>query len=153
MSAEMARKFLEQNPLIAEQLEVADVESYVAHHAGNLIVLYGFTAQGDSVKMHESWGGDDVIVVHVYDTEDDQRDVVLDYDHARDALEAFTMILEAPVAHLDTRGEDVWTWRDYGTALFAAGVRYEDNAVQVTEPLAPRTPAALDEIVTAFWNV
>lgn len=96
-----AERFLAQNDDAARGLtddELATVEQYAEHHAGGLFVLWRYierTVDGPdlSVKMHDSWGGDDGegrnIVVHVYSTDDDSVDVVNYYATGSEALAAF----------------------------------------------------------------
>lgn len=96
-----AREFLAQNDDAAKGLtdaELETVEQYAEHHAGGLFVLWRYverTVDGPdlSVKMHDSWGGDDEegrgIVVHVYSTDDDSHDVVNYYATGTEAVAAF----------------------------------------------------------------
>lgn len=91
--------FLAQNDLFREGLTEDDYEmvhAFADHHAGGLIVLWRpFDVDGLSVKAHDSWGGDDDIVVHVYDSEDPDRQWMRFFDNGHDALNAFLSVTEA----------------------------------------------------------
>jgi len=95
------RAFLDQNPDSVADLNTADLDTldqYAEHHAGGLFVLWRpierlVDGPDLSVKMHDSWGGDDGegrnIVVHVYSTEDDSHDVCNFYETGHEAIAAF----------------------------------------------------------------
>ena len=65
-----AEAFLAQNPLCAEGLTVEQIEDHTAPHSGGLVVLLRGLGDGVLVKMHDSWGGDEEIVVHRYDPDE-----------------------------------------------------------------------------------
>lgn len=69
---EDAAAFLRQNPLAARTLSDDDVLDWAGHHAGGLVVLQSYLADGSGyfAKLHDSWGGDPNIVVHWYDPDD-----------------------------------------------------------------------------------
>lgn len=68
-------RWLEQNEIAARGLtedEVRAAEDFAEHHAGGLFVL-GCYVDGKPelyVKMHDSWGDEDKVVVHVYHHDD-----------------------------------------------------------------------------------
>lgn len=47
------------------------VDDYAEVHSGGLVVLHGLTKGGLHVKLHDSWGDDETIVVHIYDADGD----------------------------------------------------------------------------------
>jgi hypothetical protein len=57
---------------------VAAIDEYASHHAGGLMVLEGQVSPGVHVKVHDSWGDDTNIVVHVYSVQDDVMNGGLD---------------------------------------------------------------------------
>lgn len=63
----MEELFLSQNEIAAATLLAGDVEGYAEHHAGGLIVLLRHLDNGWLVKLHDSWGADEEVVVHRYD--------------------------------------------------------------------------------------
>ena len=91
-----AARFLAQNERAAATLEEDEIEGYAEHHAGGLYVLFGYTPapEGRCVKLHDSWGDDEYVVVHIYDPEnaDDPDEIVLSF---RDGATAFKHFLTA----------------------------------------------------------
>ena len=61
------QEFLHQNPLSAKGLTEKDVEDYTQFHSGGLIVLLRYLEGDWLVKLHDSWGSDEEVVVHRYD--------------------------------------------------------------------------------------
>jgi len=101
MTTRAAEAFLAQNEDVAAVLDpddLATIDLFAEHHAGGLFVLWRpierlVDGPDLSVKMHDSWGGDDGegrnIVVHVYSTEDDSHDVCNFYETGHEAIAAF----------------------------------------------------------------
>lgn len=75
-----AATFLAQNPLFAKGLTDTDrevIDDLAEPHSGGLVVL-GMPLSGTLyVKAHDSWGDDGKVVVHTYDTEEDDSDGVI----------------------------------------------------------------------------
>lgn len=91
-----AEAFLAQNELSAEGLTVSEIEDYATHHAGGLIVLLRYLDDGWLVKLHDSWGSSEDIVVHRYDPNADDpefSDSQMIWDFT-DAAEAFAFFQE-----------------------------------------------------------
>jgi hypothetical protein len=92
LNAEM-RRFLAQNERTAATMTDAvalAAEPYADHHSGGLYVLIR-SLGGDPeryVKMHDSWGDDEFIVVHAYDPLNPDEGEHVAY--LRTAEEAFT---------------------------------------------------------------
>lgn len=94
------RRFLEQNTLAAGDLDEDDLETvrdHAEHHAGGLYVLWRPIDDEWSVKLHDSWGDSEHIVVHTYRPfgDDLEDDVILEFTSGHAALEAF-LGAEAP---------------------------------------------------------
>lgn len=89
-----AERFLAQNTLVAESITDADtkaVEDFAEHHAGGLYVLGRPVGDGRYIKLHDSWGDDEMIVVHAYDPndQDDESESETYYANGSDAVAAF----------------------------------------------------------------
>jgi hypothetical protein len=102
MSSDLA-SFVTQNMTMVsgmteDQMEMID--TYVDHHAGGLYVLWRDLGEENlSVKAHDSWGGDDEIVVLFYDADVPVRERVI-YFAASEGEEAFDKFLTATSADL-----------------------------------------------------
>lgn len=95
--------FLAQNTRAAETItpELAErVAPYAQHHAGGLYILLDWT--GDlCVKLHDSWGDDEHVVVHAYDPDydgdrpdGDPLERVEEFTTGREAVERFLSIID-----------------------------------------------------------
>lgn len=90
-----AGKFLAQNDEFAEGLTAEDldvIEMYAEHHCGGLYVLGRDLDGGRYVKLHDSWGPDECVVVHTYDP--------AIYPDETETVEMFTSLHEAIAAFL-----------------------------------------------------
>lgn len=96
MSRDTAR-FLDQNDLAALTLHPDDVEGFAEHHSGGLYVMFGYAADGRCVKMHDSWGDTDVVVVHTYDPDisDDPEERVEEFTSGSGALIRFLQLIRS----------------------------------------------------------
>ena len=66
--------FMDQNTLTTATLTEEDrenLEVWAEHHAGGLYVLLGYLHDGRIIKMHDSWGDDDKVVIHIYNPDHD----------------------------------------------------------------------------------
>lgn len=103
-------RFAQQNERVMEGLManggtpldpdvIALIDEYASHHAGGLVVLQGAVSPGVYVKVHDSWGDDTNIVVHLYAADDDPMNGALDMvqefpvSQARHALRALDRLL------------------------------------------------------------
>lgn len=88
-----ARAFLEQNTLCAADLTEDDIEAvifYAEHHCGGASVLARAGLGHRAIKMHDSWGPDENVVVHIYETDgDDPDDEVYPFTSGHEALAFF----------------------------------------------------------------
>ncbi len=97
--------FLDQNPRAAATLTSTDqleaVDDFAEHHAGGLIVLFRYTEDGRCMKMHDSWGDEDTVVVHTYDPDnpEDPAETVQSFTSGTDALAAFLTFDEGEVSN------------------------------------------------------
>lgn len=91
-----AARFLEQNNDAAETLSADDVALFAQHHAGGLYVLLDYAPDGRCVKLHDTWGGDGPVIVHVYDPDkpDDPAEVVESFKTGREALARFHTLID-----------------------------------------------------------
>lgn len=100
-------RFLSQNDVFAADLTDDDretVEEYAEHHAGGLYVLWRDLGDGLSVKAHDDWGEGETAIVHVYDSENPDRDDVVFFTSGHQALEVF-LAMNLDLAHA-LLGED-----------------------------------------------
>lgn len=149
-------RFLDQNPLTAAGLTEADreeAEPFAEFHCGGLYVLIRPLEGTRYVKMHDSWGPDENIVVHVYDNEDadDPDERVYEFDDGQTAFRAFAWTEFDEAVHVDAEG-DLWTWRYYDftpPALFAL-VPYDEDACWNMPADTPRTLDNLKAAEAAF---
>lgn len=83
--------FVRQNPRTCLTIEHDQIDEYVSHHAGGLRVMDRWVDDKRIVKMHDSWGGEDSVVVHVYDPEnaDDPDEIVKHFSTGAAAFEYF----------------------------------------------------------------
>lgn len=93
MSRHDASVFLAQNPLAAETLadKIETIEPFAEHHAGGMVVLadYSGVKPGLYVKLHDSWGPEDKVIVHEYDPDDLGVDDVWTFDTGSEAFDFF----------------------------------------------------------------
>jgi hypothetical protein len=96
-----AQTFLDQNEIAAATLTRDEVEAFAEHHAGGLHVLGSYFDNGERsgyVKMHDSWGDDENVIVHEYDPDnpdpDDDDDIVHEFSTGRAALDYFLTIVD-----------------------------------------------------------
>jgi hypothetical protein len=95
----MMERFLAQNPdtaaTLKDTLTAVRAAPYAEHHAGGMIVLAGtFIGTELYVKCHDSWSEAGVVVVHIYDAEDPDHQIVLEYESGAEAVRTF-------LAHVD----------------------------------------------------
>lgn len=90
--------FLDQNDLLAADLTDEDRETlrhYVEHHSGGLIVAGCEHPNNPDlrVKLHDSWGDMEHVVVHTYHWDDPDVDQVLEFTSGHQAVERFLQII------------------------------------------------------------
>lgn len=102
-----AKAFLRQNDRAAETLKKKEIANFAEWHAGGLFVLWGELAEPSDdltmVKMHDCWGGSDFVVVHRYNPEYPDDDVVEEFVTGREAFGRFVALVEG--GHLRTPEE------------------------------------------------
>ena len=94
----LAQRFNAQNDLggvvlTAEEQDI--IRRYADHHAGGLVVLWRSLTDDLSVKLHDSWGEDGPVVVHVYDADDPDRDYIEEFADGHEAIARFLSIDES----------------------------------------------------------
>jgi hypothetical protein len=91
-------RFLHQNERVAATITAEQrdaIEHYAEHHSGGLYVLGRELDDGRYVKLHDSWGDDEYVVVHAYDPMGGSRRVERDdeeetyFKKGSDAIDAF----------------------------------------------------------------
>lgn len=98
-----ARAFLEQNEIAAATLTVMEIAPYAEHHCGGLFVLGCPVGSDRYAKLHDSWGGEDTVVLHIYnpdfefagegDDDFDPDETVQHFDTGREAFAAFLLAI------------------------------------------------------------
>lgn len=103
MDTNEGRAFVHQNVLAANTIPGEAIDQWSQHYSGGLVVLAApMGEQGEDgepqcwMKLHDSWGGEDDVVVHIYSADaSGDVDVVFHFDTGDRALAFFEFAMEA----------------------------------------------------------